>query len=211
MQATAEEVKEFAKFPTKPVSFTRTNCIPIELEVDLQNGCRATLRSTSKQDDVQRSFIILDNAASVGDQIVIDEFPTLEVYKNQYLINKQLIMIEDKEGDILGVAFVGPSHLSRSSGSPNASLFVYLLPEHRRKGYGSEVLDVLEQHAEEMQFTSILVDLFMSKTLPYQFLKYKGYTHIGSISCSGYIQGQGWTDCLVFFKNFTSNQLLANL
>ena len=172
----------------------------------LSDGTTARVRSTSEPDDVRKAFDMLSQAAENGETFAIDEFPTLNVFKDSFLHGSQLILIDIGENLNVGVAGLGESRMRRYKGAQNALIYMYMPSRlHRRKGYGKCILTQLEDHAINCGFSACLIDALVTKDLPYKFLRDCGYTMTGSVPLSGYVKGQGWTDALLFYKHFTNN------
>ena len=172
----------------------------------LHDGTSARIHSTTEPHFVKMAFEVFSKAADHGDTFAIDEFPNLDIFQNSFLHGSQLIIIDIGDDKGVGFGVFGESRMRRNKGAQNAQIYIYMSSRlHRRKGYGKCILTQLEEHATNCGFSACLIDSLVTKDLPYKFLRDCGYTMTGSVSLSGYVKGQGWTDALLFYKHFTNN------
>ena len=203
----AEEAIKRALRATKPTRSQHPTYKAMDKHCNFQDGSTARIRSTNEQCDIQKAFDILSQAAYQGSTFAIDEFPSLEIFMNSFLDGRQLIIIEKEQDTVVGVGILGTSHICRSSTSPNAVIYLYLLPQFRGQGYGKLVFSFLEKHATSCGFSAVLVDAFYTKDFPNKFMANLGYRIVGSIPYSGYVKGQGWTDAILFYKRIVESHL----
>ena len=176
-------------------------------DVTLPDNTHAILRSSCTLTDTKTAFDILNHAVQLGDGFALDEFPTLELFQKYFLSGRQLILLQDDDHHIKAVAVVGSSLLCRSSGSSCSTLYMYVVPQWRNKGYGTYLNEYVEGYLLKQGYTSIITDVFMSKDFPHKFLRKCGLIPTGILPMSGIIKEQGLTDCAIYHKyiNLVSN------
>ena len=175
----------------------------IPCEEKIQTKTQSAVLKSAKKFEYQKYYEIFNEAAQNGDTFALDEFPSFDIFQDKFLHARTLFIIESGR-DVLGVAVMGPSHLCRGHDPNLALIYIYILPCHRGTGLGEAVLSQLESLAKAYKFTGILSDIFVTPTTPYRFLKTWGYTWVGTLRNSGFIQGQGISDCAMFYKDFQS-------
>ena len=175
-------------------------------DVILPDNTHAILRSSCTLTDTKTAFDILNHAVQLGDGFALDEFPTLELFQKYFLSGRQLILLQD-DHHVKAVAVVGSSLLCRSSDSSSSTLYMYVVPQWRNKGYGTYLIEYIEGYLVKQGYTSIITDVFMSKDFPHRFLRKRGLIPTGILPMSGFIKGQGLTDCAIYHKyiNLVSN------
>ena len=205
-QVEEESIVERAFSPTKLLHKDSFRGHKFRDDVTLPDNTHAILRSSYTLTDTKTAFDILNHAVQLGDGFALDEFPTLELFQKYFLSGRQLILLQD-DHHVKAVAVVGSSLLCRSSGSSCSILYMYVVPQWRNKGYGTYLIEYVEGYLVKQGYTSIITDVFMSKDFPHTFLRKRGFIPTGILPMSGFIKGQGLTDCAIYHKyiNLVSN------
>ena len=175
-------------------------------DVVLPDNTHAILHSSYTLTDTKAAFDILNQAVSIGDGFALDEFPTLELFQKYFLSGRQLILLQD-DHHVKAVAVVGSSLLCRSPGSSCSTLYMYVVPKWRHKGYGSYLIGYLEGYLLKQGYSSMITDVFMTQDFPHTFLRKLGFIPTGILPMGGFMKGQGVTDCAIYHKylNLVSN------
>ena len=175
-------------------------------DVVLPDNTHAILHSSYTLTDTKAAFDILNQAVSIGDGFALDEFPSLELFQKYFLSGRQLILLQD-DHHVKAVAVVGSSLLCRSPGSSCSTLYIYVVPKWRHKGYASYLIEYLEGYLLKHGYNSMITDVFMTQDFPHKFLRKRGFIPTGFLPMGGFIKGQGVTDCAIYHKylNLVSN------
>ena len=99
-------------------------------------------------------------AAQRGEGFALDEFDQ-DGLLNRKLLQQNTILVARQISDdvLIGGAVVGPSALARAYESNNLAGYVIVGENFRRRGYGTEIVELCEKIAENLGYSNITSDV----------------------------------------------------
>ncbi len=136
----------------------------------------------------------------------IDEFKPDGHFLHRLLYEPKVLLAVDNNDRILGASIYGYSNLSRVPGSIFGSYFI-VKKEHRRKGIRTLLLKAVCDISTEIQCDTLVFDVYINNHGAITWLNKAGFYCTGSLRHCGYINGQGFTDCLLLHRKCQPNAI----
>ncbi len=182
---------------------------PIQLHATLSDYSAVSISSATSE-DIHHVEVLIRDAAIHGSGFALDEF--MDGYFNRKLLLKShTLAAKTSNGDVIGGAVFGPCALCRSRSSQIIMAHVVIHPHYHGKGVCQILLSTVEEYARETKMLGVFVSCFVTDHPQTLFLMRNGYVCVCSIPKSGFVNGNGVTDCALWYKQFhSSNQSIED-
>lgn len=152
--------------------------VPYRIEPLVARHCAGVLRVLNHH--IARSFAAYRSAP--GDEALFERY--LELAEN----HPAYVVVDDDEG-VVGFAFTHAYHAARGFARV-AEVTYFLLPNHTRKGLGTELLELLVRDAKAAGVTSLLAQMSSLNHEGRRFHEQRGFRTCGTLEQVGEKFGQ---------------------
>ena len=153
-----------------------------------------------KKADAAALLTIYNDAVVHTTSVWTEEPRTLEA-QNQWLEEKRMsgrpVLVAEEQGAVLGFCSYGPFR-SWPGYRHTVENMIYVAPDHRGKGVGSQLLGPLIERAREQQLHAIVAGIEAANTVSLKLHEKHGFVHVGQLKEVGTKFGR-WLD-LVFLQ-----------
>ena len=168
----------------------------------MMNGKTFLYRNYEKADD-HKIYDLIVKCASTDAGYSIDEYPSLNCFRNYDLLDSYCAVLEDIQmGEIVGFIIFGSSRLLRSAENTLlGDIAVYVEPKYRGSGFGTEITVIAHGMMKDMGFQATLSEIFISNIGTVVLSQGTGLTFVGFSPKCVHTKALGWIDCAYLFRD----------
>ncbi len=170
--------------------------------IPLQDGRNIYLQEAA-HDDYPAVELIIQQAATRGHVIAMDEFLPNGMWNRKFLHQTHIIIaLHESSSDPIGLALFGASKICRTE-TVLVSGYVITTPGYETSDLDRYLLDTIETEAKALGYEGVLLDVYQTDRTLVNVALQLGYHITGSLPHCGYVKDVGYTDSVLFYKEFS--------
>lgn len=148
-------------------------------------------------DQHSEAFALVQDSAARGDNIGVDEFPTLEDFRDVLLCSAAFSLRDATSGTLLSVIVVHPSNYSRSQGPYFATLQLITADEISQKSYWRDLARLSRDLVIrlKLRYGAVVVNVFCPCVDRLQALTEEGFVVTACVNEAGTLVGSRSLTC----------------
>ena len=170
--------------------------------IRLEDGRNIFLQEAAPS-DYPAVELMIQQAATRGHIVAMDEFLSNGMWNRKFLHQTHIIIaLHESSSEPIGLALFGASKICRTE-TVLVSGYVIAMPGYETSDLDRHLLETLETEARVLEYEGVLLDVYQTDRKLMGVALELGYHITGSLPHCGYVKDVGYTDSVLFYKEFS--------
>ena len=166
-----------------------------------KNGSTIHLRNMELRDQ-RWLYDFLIASAKDGQGYTMDDFPPYQMFRQNFYTRSHIVIVETIDTkQRIACIMITPSSYNR--GPVNIHSDVSIIVDNKLKGLGigTDLNDIWFAISKELGYGAVMSSVMLCNTRGFGVFRKLGVVFVGTIPLTGHIQGLGWTDGSLGYKD----------